>query len=200
MLKKFKEYFDGAEIHQELFEATLVRLFAHTKTRSIGIISASRGRYGAEENNIRSEKLKADIRENGFGYYKLKGHYIEGYGTDNAKDFEERTFLIIGKEGDDNGKVKGFLKKYGAKYNQESVLYKPFNSDRAYLIGTSDVDEDGNPVKPGLGVEEDQGEFVPNKLGRFYSKMKGKPFVFESYEMAPSFFSELSKHSKKVDS
>jgi hypothetical protein len=167
---------------RQLDEASLVRLYQHTVDRNIGIVTAFRGRYPLPENRKRNGQLVTDIRAAGFGYYKLQGHYIEGYKTDKESDVHEEVFFIIGDKGNDNGKLKGFLKKAGAKYNQDSILYKQSDNKNAMLIGTQGKDEDGNPVSfPGMGKEVSVGEFKPMKFGEFYSKMRGRTFVFESY-------------------
>jgi hypothetical protein len=170
-----------------LDEASMIRLHKHTLERNIGIITAYRGRYPVSENKKRNSMLQSDIRSAGYGFYNVEGHYIEGYGSEVSKDVKERAFLVIGDKGNDNGKLKGFLKKWGAKYNQDSVLYKSFN-ENAMLIGTQSKDEDGNAVEfPGMNKEVAVGEFKPMKISQFYSRMKGKPFVFESYQEADSF-------------
>ena len=95
---------------------------------------------------------------------------------------------MIGDKGNDNGKLKGILKKLGGKYNQDSILYKSFGVKNAMLIGTQSSDEEGNPVEfPGYNNEISVGEFKPMKVNQFYSKMKGRPFVFESYGMQMSW-------------
>ena len=180
-------------IHQ-LNEASIARLWKHTEERNIGIVTAFRGRYTVQENRKRNAQLQNDIRAAGYGFYKAKGHYIEGYGSEASKDVSEEVFLVIGDKGDDNGRLKGFLKKAGAKYNQKSVFYKAF-TDKAVLIGTQSKDEEGRPVDfPGLNVEYSVGTFQPMKMGQFYTKMKGKPFVFESYEEAESFMGKWVRH------
>jgi hypothetical protein len=172
---------DSIKMHQ-LDEASLVRLYQHTIDRNIGIITAFRGRYAKSENLDRNAKLQAEIRGAGFGFYRMEGHYIEGFGSEASKDVKEQSYLVIGDKGNDNGKLKGTLKKLGSKYNQDSILYKAFDNKNALLIGTQAKDEDGNAVDfPGLGNEVSVGEFKPMKVNQFYSKMKGKPFVFESY-------------------
>ena len=172
---------------QILDEASLVRLWQHTQERNIGIITAYRGRYPVSENKKRNAQLQAEIRSAGFGFYKVEGHYIEGYGSEVSKDVKEQAFLVIGDKGNDNGKLKGILKKLGTKYNQDSVLYKSFDG-KGMLIGTQGKDEDGNAVEfPGMGNEVSVGDFKPMKVSQFYSRMKGKPFVFESYQEADSF-------------
>ena len=172
----------------ELNEASISRLWKHTQERNIGIVTAFRGRYTKQENLKRNAQLRNDIRAAGYGFYTIEGHYIEGYGSEASKDVKEQSFLVIGDKGDDSGRLKGFLKKAGAKYNQDSIFYKKFD-DTAVLIGTQSKDEDGNAVTfPGKNTEFTVGKFQPMKMGQFYSKMRGKPFVFESYEEAQGFF------------
>jgi hypothetical protein len=179
---------------QPLNEASLSRLWKHTQERNIGMVTAFRGRYTKGENLKRNSQLRNDIRAAGFGFYTVEGHYIEGYGSEKSKDVKEQTFLVIGDKGDDKGRLKGFLKKAGGKYNQDSVFYKSFN-DKAMLIGTQSKDEEGHAVEfPGLNVEFSVGTFNPMKMGQFYSKMKGKPFVFESYEEAETFMTKWIRH------
>lgn len=178
-----------------LTEASLVRLFQHTESRNVAILSAFRGRYTKSENLARSSKLEAEIRAAGYGFYKIEGRYIEGFGSEQSKEVKERAIFVIGKLGDDKGALKGLVKKLGAKYNQDSVLFKPFDGKKAVLIGTQAKDEDGNPVQfPGLNVEYPVGEFKPMKVSQFYSKMKGKPFVFESFEQADTWSTAYAKY------
>ena len=175
------------QVGSMLDEGSLSRLWKHTTERNIGMLTAYRGRYPVSENKTRNAKLQADIRAAGFGFFRVEGHYIEGYGSAVEKDVKEQSFLVIGEMGNDNGKLKGFLKKWGAKYNQDSVFYKSFDN-KGMLIGTQSKDEDGNAVDfPGMGKEYMVGDFHPMKMGQFYSKMKGKPFVFESYQEADTF-------------
>jgi beta-glucosidase/6-phospho-beta-glucosidase/beta-galactosidase len=179
---------------QMLDEASLVRLWQHTQERNIGIITAYRGRYPVSENKKRNSQLQAEIRSAGFGFYKVEGRYIEGYGSEVSKDVKEQAFLVIGEKGNDNGKLKGILKKFGTKYDQDSILYKSFDG-KGMLIGTQDKDEDGNAVEfPGMGKEISVGDFKPMKVSQFYSRMKGKPFVFEAYQEADTFNTAWLRH------
>ena len=69
----------------------------------------------------------------------------------------------MGKEGEDNNRIKNFLITHGKKYNQDSVLYKHPSSKTAQLIGTNHSDY------PGMDKEDDIGEFKPNKAAMFHS-------------------------------
>ena len=97
----------------------------------------------------------------------------------------EESFLVIGSDGDDSGNLKGFLKKAGAKYQQDAVIFKPWNTTTAYLIFMS------NPSKL-----EPIGTFSldPQNIGKMYSKFKGHKFVFHSMSEARGFFSRLAYH------
>lgn len=169
-----------------LNEASLSRLHAHTQDRSIGIISASRGHLSASENKARTKALGHDLKAAGHGFIKSRGHYIENHGTPHARKVSEHSFIVVGKKGDDNGHVRGTVTKLGAKYNQDSVVYKHHSSETAELHGTQDKDEHGNKVEfPGHGKKVDLGKWHPNRIGEFHSSMKGgkKSFAFESVEI-----------------
>ena len=57
-----------------------------------------------------------------------------------ARPVDEHSYLVIGKKGKDGGALKGFLKKHGEKYGQDSVLHKSHDSNEAHLHGAKKVD------------------------------------------------------------
>jgi len=156
------------QFSKTLLETSFGRVYQHTQNRNIGLISASRGHLSPEENNKRHEALKSDIRKAGFGFVPVKGRYVENFGTEHAKNVDEKSLLVIGKEGHDNGHLLGFLKNHGEKYEQDSVLHKSHNSKNAMLHGTN---ESG---WPGKGQTHDVGSWHPNRAGEFHSLIKGK--------------------------
>lgn len=182
----------------ESASSSLSRILDHIQNRNIGIVSASRGIYPETENNQRSSNLERDIRSAGFGFVKMKGHYIEGFGTETPSEpAKESVFFVIGEKGDDNGKLKGVLKNLGNKYDQETVLFKKFDDPNAVLLGTTSKNEKGEPVWPGLGEEVNVGTFHPEKIGTFYTRMKsGRKFVFESIEPNKSWFQSFAEYVK----
>ena len=160
-------------------ESSLSRVFAHTQNRNLGMMTAHRAGFTPEENVQRNRQLEHDIRNHGFGFTHVKGRYIENHGTPEARPVDEHSYLIHGKTGNDNGALKHFLMKHGEKYNQDSVLHKPHDSENAHLIGTS------HGVFPGKGVEHPLGKWHPNRTGEFHSVMTGRhahgrTFTFES--------------------
>ena len=86
---------------------------------------------------------------------------------------QEESFLIISSKNDE-GKLKGFLRKMGSKYEQDSVLYKPADGIPV-LLGTR------SGSWPGKDVEIPLSSWHANKIGDFYSTMRGhRTFTFES--------------------
>jgi hypothetical protein len=169
----------------EAASKSLSRIRQHTQDRNIGMISAHRGEHTPEENKQRTAELASDIKAGGFGHVHVKGRYIENHGSENARPVDEHSFLVIGKKGDDGGALKGFLKKHGEKYKQDSVLHKPHNSTTASLHGTSHREDSF----PGHGKVHDVGEFKPQRAGEFHSVMKSrKTFAFENVH----FYNQVS--------
>lgn len=177
---------------EEITEASLQRVGAHAKDRPIAMLTAFRGRdkdgniVDRKTNLQNNKKLEADIRAAGFGFIKLLGRYEEDDPTAEGgkRLVEEDSFLIIGRTNDVSviGALKGFVKKVGQKYFQDSVFFKDPREKHGILIGTKDG------VWPGLGTEVSVGEYNPMKLSGIYSMLvRGKEraprgFKFESFE------------------
>jgi len=209
---------------QKLTETSLTRIHQHTKNRNTGMVSAFRSMYDLSDNLRRTSLLEADIKSSGFAFIKMKGRYIEGYGTEGEKSpSDEISFLVIGSSGNDNGKLKGYMRRWGSEYNQDSVLYKPFDSDNAVLIGTTDTNEMGQPTWPGKGKEHSVGKFHPMRAGEFHTafsqssgdKLGKTPpspkvfsfadddvkevFRFDSYDMPKTFFEAWSDFLRRKE-
>jgi len=186
MAKSYKEF------HAELAESNLSRVYQHTQERNIGLISAHRGENTHEENVSKTKELSDAIQQNGFGHIVLKGNYPENKGTEHETPRREHSYLVIGKKGDDNGKLKEFLKVHGAKHKQDSIVYKPHDSASATAIGTNN----GEWLKK--GEEKDVGEWHPSRVGEFHSMLHNKKtfeFAAESveFEFPLGLFGSLSK-------
>lgn len=171
ILRTFKQ-----KLLHEASIKSLSRIWQHTKESNIGLITAYRGEFDVKTNDSRNQKLAAEIRSNGFGYVQVTGFYIENLGQEDEKRVQEKSFFVT-SYANDGDKLKKFLKKMGAKFNQDSVFYKAADSDQGVLIGTT------SGRWPGINVEFAVGKFVPQKVGAYYTKMKGdRKFTFESIE------------------
>ena len=156
-----------------LNESSLSRIHHHSKTRNIGIITAyinrdpETGDPVTEKENIkRNLELQTDlenhIRRKGYGYVHVEGHYVEGKNTPNEQPPSiEHSYYVIGKEGDDSNDLLNTLKHLGKKHGQESILFKPYNEENAYLHGTR---EGG---WPGLDQTVKLDKFHPRQIGEF---------------------------------
>lgn len=169
---------------------SLSRVWQHTKNSNIGIITAFRGELKLEDNRKRNKQLSALIRQNGFGYFTVIGFYTENLGSEEEEKVQEESFVVI-SSANDAGKLKNFLMKMGEKYNQDSILYKAASEDDAILIGTA------GGRWPGKGSIVKAGKWSPQKMGTYYTKMKGnRTFVFESVELPEGLMSRAYREKQ----
>jgi hypothetical protein len=174
---------DNTIIDKYLKEASLSRIWKHLEAgRPFGMLTAFRGDYSKKDNLARNKKMEAGIRSAGYGFFRMEGHYIEGYGSDEAQDVKEQSFFVIG-EPNDNETLKTFLRLEGKKFDQDSIFYYDPATEQGYLIGTN------AQGWPGLNKEVSVGKWHPSKAGEFYSKMKRQTFVFETVEQPPNILS-----------
>jgi hypothetical protein len=176
-------------VDKYLKEASLSRIWKHIEAgRPFGMLTAFRGNKDNidpmihRRNNLaKNKQLEAAIRAAGYGFFRMEGHYIEGYGTDAAEDVKEQSFFVIGDEDVDTFKL--FLKKQGQRFDQDSIFFFDPDKQKGFLIGTN------HTGYPGFNKEESVGKWHPSKVGEFYSKMKRSVFVFESLEQPPCILS-----------
>lgn len=169
-MKSFKELLKESYENVPLNESSVGRVAYHVKGSNIAIITAHRGNKTAAENNTRNEELKKLISKEGYGYVRVKGHYVEGYGSPSAKDVNENAFLIIGKRGADGGKLLSDARKWGEHFDQDSILHKKHDEERAHLYGTSKSEDSF----PGYSQKFDVGTFHPQRAGEFYTALNSK--------------------------
>lgn len=208
----------------EALSKSLNRVIQHFDENSFSIISASRAIYDKDENNTRTQSLISDIRGLGLGFVKMKGRYIEGFGTESEqKPVQEDVLFVASKKmrvdtdtntSDEKAENKrkneslneDFRNKMislGEKYDQESIVFKPFGEDKAYLIGTVDIDEDGKKVWPGKGNSVPVGGLHPGRAGMFHTMLwkNQRTFTFESVEYPKSFMGTWADflHKKAIN-
>ena len=196
-----------------LNEISLNSIHQFSMTRNIGMISAFRKAYELEENLERTKLLQEKLEVYNLAtYIKLKGFYIGWHvPTGEKAPPYEISFLLTGLDKDDGDCLKGLLKKLGREFNQDSILFKPFDKEEAVLIGTNDKDENEKPTWLGMNSLASVGKFHPLRMGEFHTLMQGNPpqelmqkdsemtpkktlpsnpktFTFESYGRETSFF------------
>jgi hypothetical protein len=170
-MKTFKEYTQ---------ESSLSRIKSKVDDYSCGAITAFRNEFTKAENKTRNKELLAALKVKGYSVTKVKGSYIENFGSEDAKEVGEETWFVCNEkvEGDDKGQLEKDLKKLGEKYDQDSIL--SIRNGKANLIGTSHRDN----AFPSFGqsVAVGSGKYG-KKSGEFFSRVKGREFAFEEVEV-----------------
>lgn len=161
----FTDILKAKEIgNSALNEASLGRayqLYRKANARSFGIISAYRRDKERNENKERNKVLEQMIRSWKYGFVDLKGYGNERDEKGVWNQVVEWSFWV-------NGITKDQIKKAGNKFDQDAVIYAgPDTGGKVMIIDLKN------------GIENNIGKFHPMKIGEFYSKIKGKPFVFE---------------------
>ena len=170
-MAKYGTFLEYLNAQGQLTESSLSRLWRKYKNFESGTISACRHEATDKMNNLWTRQLKTDLIRLGYSVTEVAGSYIENYGTPDAHDVDERSFIVFDQH--DVGNLKADLFRLGKKYHQDAITYSTRDGDY-YLIGTK------AGAYPGLGVEEKLGSPMFSKTGVFHSKVKGRPFVFES--------------------
>lgn len=164
-------------------ESSLSRIYKHVTEHDSGTISAFRyaescgkgERYTKKQNLDRNAKLKAQLLSKGYGVTAIDGVYVENYGTKEARDVKEDSFIVIDLK--DKGNLKKDLISLGTQYEQDSITYSKPNGEY-YLISTNKCPL-GYPGSGKIGVELKLGKPFFGKDGEFHSKINGRPFVFK---------------------
>jgi hypothetical protein len=166
----------------ELVEASLNRIYQKTKNHAVGAVTAFRGDKTKAENKANNKKVLAYLMNAGYSVIKVKGSYLENYGSETQKEVGEESFFVANYkiDGDDGGQLERDLIKLGRLYDQDSILSVPFEK-KGYLYGTSKRDD----AFPDYSQKVVVGKPVfGDAKGEFFSRVKGRKFAFESYEEA----------------
>ena len=178
-------------------ESGLSRVYRATQAHDFGTITAYRYApecgtgtpYTYAQNQKRNASLLAKLRARGYGVTSIKGSYIENYGSPDAREVGENSFLVIDLQ--DRGTLRDDLLALGEEFEQDSIIYGAAGA-HGTLIGTNHCPGG----YPGYHNEAVQGGAIFGKGGEFMSRVRGRPFIFaegaqlEEYGVA-KFPSEL---------
>lgn len=179
---------------KRIYESSLSRVWKQTKEHDSGTISAFRSardcnqgaKFTKQENKKNSKILKAKLLSKGYGVTKIDGTYIENFGKSNAIEVKEESYIVVDLK--DSGKLKKDLISLGEEFEQDSITFQ--KKDGTYFLISSNKCEDGYPGNGKVGVEIKLGKPIFGKDGEFHSKVKGRPFVFESVVGAQSLLTD----------
>lgn len=171
-MKSFKEYLENIE------ESSLSKIYRKYLEHDSGTISAFNfNKYTISQNNQRTTQLKTDLLKLGYSVVKVRGIYFVDYKTPDERQVGEISFIVFDQN--DKKKLKKDLFKLGEKYEQDCITYTNTNDGHYYLIGTN---KDDPTAYPGYKVEFKLGKPMFGEKGDCYSKIKGRPFVFNKIE------------------
>ena len=162
---------------EALNEASLGRVYQHVKKSgdgaSLGIVTAWLAEPGGapkddseasknkrlETNSKNQKKLKSQLKSAGLGFFKLRGSWDEVQDDGSVKPVSEPSLAVPGMTMD-------LAKKIRRDYGQNAVIYLgPETKGEAVLIFAGNI--------------EKLGKFHPGKIAAAYSRVKGRPFIFE---------------------
>lgn len=165
-----------------LNESGLARIWEHMEKHDVGIVTASRyarecslGQpYTKKENQQRNKSLLSKLKNKRYGVTSAKGSFIENEKSKNPIEVGEKVFFVVDQQ--DTGGLLKDLKKLGEEFEQDSILYIPKAKAKAELHGTNHCKT--NELKYGeVSVFEKR---TLGTKGKFFTRVKGRPFVFES--------------------
>ena len=137
-------------------------------------------RFNKPKEQAKKEKyeLQEWLRAHGYAYTKFDGYYQE---QEMPQASREDSLLIV--DINDKGNLKQLIQKLGAKYGQESVLFRPKGADsKSILIKTT---------PKGMGKETPQasGTDYGKRGGAAWSEIGGRPFG-DKIDISGSFWSD----------
>lgn len=215
--KEFRE----ERLKKRLLETNLSRIFQHTEEKNVGIISAfknweglrkKRKKEGVHPNDIISEvntknmnrhiELRNLIRSKGYNYIVLVGYWYITLDDGKNQKVKELSFFVS-TETERKDELLEDLKKWGDIFNQEAIVFKPYDEKEAYLYTTAVIDTD-----TGLAYNQKEevkvgdffsiGSFSSTKVNDIYSMTKGgKKFAFAEVRSEQTFMGALREKALK---
>ncbi|NQU44733.1 hypothetical protein HQ520_15700 [bacterium] len=118
-------------------------------------------------NKRRNDALKVDIRKLGYAFVEVRGMSEEGAGEISRPEI---SIIAIGPKSEEGNegkeRFKGEMCRLGKKWNQDSILFKPYDNDNAYWIESNS------------GKEKNQGPWHPSQIGQYFTHLRGRRFTF----------------------
>lgn len=145
-------------------------------------------RFNKPKEQAKREKyeLQEWLRANGYAYTKFDGYYRE---QEMPQASREDSLLIV--DINDKGNLKELIQQLGAKYGQESVLFRPKGADsKSMLIKTT---------PKGMGKETPQasGTDYGKKGGAAWSEIGGRAFG-DKIDIPDSFWNDEEEEMPQI--
>ena len=146
-------------------------------------------RFNKSKEQAKKEKYELQdwLRANGYAYTKFDGYYQE---QEMPQASREDSLLIV--DINDKGNLKQLIQQLGAKYGQESVLFRPKGADsKSILIKTT---------PKGMGKETPQatGTDYGKRGGAAWSEIGGRAFG-DKIDIPGSFWKDEDEEEDYLD-
>ena len=170
-----------------LNESSLNRVHSFIQKNDCSIITAFRSsmincvdnedgkKLNIRDNKSRNKHLKSALISLGYGVTNVKGTYIENFLSDNQIEVSEDSYFVVNLPND--SMFINNMKKLGEMFCQDSVLILEKGGNINYLFGTNNSDF------PGYGETISVGNFKPGIESEFMTKVGGRPFALESFDL-----------------
>lgn len=172
-------------IKSVMSESSLSRVMKWREEHDTGAMATAR--FGKSKAQAKKEKYELQdwLRAHGYAYTKFDGYYQE---QEMPQASREDSLLIV--DINDKGNLKEVLMKLGAKYGQETVLFRP-KGGKSVLIKTT---------PKGMGKETPQatGTDYGKRGGAAWSEIGGRAFG-DKIDIPGSFWKEEEEEEDYLD-
>lgn len=172
-------------------DAGINRLYSHISNPNevVIFISVDRGESSPSENSRKRRDFKKVMSMYRFGYFKIKGGYVENPGTPDETEVEDEASFAVFAPVEKEDAMLFLMLELGRITNQDSIMF--VKGGKAYWISCpkqkldSLLSDDDNIFQQ----MEDRGDVTPlgkfslKDVDRFFSKIKGRKFSFSSTQV-----------------
>jgi hypothetical protein len=155
-------------------ESSLSRVHSKISSGVAGTITAYRSEFTKRENQQRTRSLVAKLMSRGYSVTAVRGSYIENFGSDDAKEVSEHSFMVTPIQAGLD--LEADLVALGQEFDQDSVLI--ITGGKGELVGTSKREN----AWPSFGKREPVGGMKGGKAAQFMSRVNDRSYVFEEVE------------------
>ena len=188
-----------SNLFNNINESSLSRVYSQYLEHDSGTISAFDKDLTKSENKERNRKLYKLLIGRGYSVTSIKGIFT----YEDGEKHKEESFIVI--DINDKNTLKNDLKELGKYFNQECITFSK-KSRKYILIYTKDIYDEKNNLIKKFGDELILGKPMFSKDGKSFSRVNGRPFVFEdvclrdldfSYQRIVNMFYETKNFIKE---
>ena len=166
---------------ETLDEASLGRFIQHMDNGDpFAIISACRYGMSMGQKKSVTDKLRSEVLSAGFGFHKCVGGYVETQENGETREITDELSSIVYGTKETEKKLRTFAFELGIKYKQDSILWCGSDGKAMWRYTNNSQDFKGNFMRRGDYMP--LGDFVPTRIGDYFSKIGKKHFTFKSID------------------